>query len=114
MAMKVNANPEIRMLEAEANRLMKKQESWEYEEFALIEEASKSYTERIDRALAKTICKSNPFWHINNLAYLIYNNSDTIKQDNIKLLYFRSSEIHEKAKKQKSFPLSLYKSEDAF
>jgi hypothetical protein len=113
LAMKVNESPELKKLDAEANRLMKKQQSWEYEEFTLIEEASKSHTERIDRALAETICKSNSFWYITNLTYLIYNNSDILKQDNIKLLYFHSPNSYKGSATSKIFSLPFSKSEDA-
>lgn len=91
-AMKINEDPQVKRQKVEADKLMKKIEPWQYEEFDLIKEACRGHTERIDRKLAEIICDSNPFWYIKNLAYDTYINKQKLVADNIRLLYFHSPE----------------------
>lgn len=46
--------------------------------------------ERIDEDLGKLICKSNYFWHENNLLYRAYAEPEKLEQDGVKLLFFQT------------------------
>lgn len=51
-----------------------------------------SWFERTDEDLEKLICKSNSFWHENNLLYKAYTEPNELEKDEVKLLFFISKD----------------------
>jgi hypothetical protein len=56
-------------------------------------ELNMSDFERMDEDLCKLICKSNSFWHENNLLYKAYTEPEKLEQNGVKLLFFQTGKF---------------------
>ncbi len=56
-------------------------------------ELNMSFCERVDEDLGKLLCKSDSFWHENNLLYRAYAEPEKLEKDGVRLLFFSSRRI---------------------
>ena len=50
--------------------------------------------ERTDEDLGKLLCKSDSFWHENNLLYKAYAEPEKLETDGVRLLFFQTSKFN--------------------
>jgi hypothetical protein len=57
-------------------------------------ELNMSWFERVDEDLGKIICKSDAFWHENNLLYKAFAEPEKLEKDGVRLLFFQVGQFH--------------------